>query len=163
MIRGSKSGLSISDLRALAARKREEAEGVISTVENWVNQLDQIEQGLRSVSASNSKNGHRGPGRPPGKAKVNVKNSHKTATGRVRNEANIGDSLAKMFAKRGNQPMGISAILDAVQKDGYATQSPNFRGIVNRALVNKKDGRFHRVERGQYNLTAKALAEVEKA
>lgn len=157
----SKGGLSVSDLLSLAETRKqqiqEQANAQIAGIDAAAREfLAKI--GVEDVQSANPTNGK------AHKVGVKVgKGAHTTKTGRVRNETNIADALVRMFVKRQNQPMPISAILDAVQKDGYTTQSPNFRGIVNRALVNKKDSRFHRVDRGQYNLTPKAYSEGQKS
>lgn len=44
--------------------------------------------------------------------------------------------------------MDVTSIAEQVQKAGYQTSSPNFRTIVNQALISS--GRFKRVARGQY-------------
>jgi hypothetical protein len=61
-----------------------------------------------------------------------------------------GDSLVAHLKKAlSGKTMGVSEVSDAVKKGGYQTSSPNFRTIVNAALINKKHG-FKRVSRGQY-------------
>ena len=44
--------------------------------------------------------------------------------------------------------MSVTDAAEAVQRAGYQTTSPNFRTMVNAALLNKK--KFKRVQRGQY-------------
>ena len=44
---------------------------------------------------------------------------------------------------------GRERAVDAVQRNGYRTTSPNFRTIVNQTLIKHTD-RFKRVSRGQY-------------
>lgn len=68
---------------------------------------------------------------------------------RPKNDANLVDALAKCLSGR---TMGVTEVAEYVQKQGYQTTSPNFRTIVNQALI--RDKRFKRVGRGQY--TAKA-------
>ena len=75
----------------------------------------------------------RGPGRPPG-------------SGRGRNAMSLVESLAATL--RG-KTMGVSEVSDAVQQAGYKTTSPNFRTIVNQALIGNPK-RFRKVARGQY-------------
>ena len=64
---------------------------------------------------------------------------------RPRNEANLVESLQKVLT---DKTMSVTEVSDAVQKAGYATTSPNFRTIVNQALI--ASGKFKRVSRGQY-------------
>ena len=45
--------------------------------------------------------------------------------------------------------LGVAEMSDAVKKSGYKTSSPNFRTIVNAALITNPD-KFRRVARGQY-------------
>jgi hypothetical protein len=64
---------------------------------------------------------------------------------RPRNEANLVESLKKVLT---DKVMSVTDVAEAVQKAGYATTSPNFRTIVNQALI--ASGKFKRVGRGQY-------------
>ncbi|HYD00479.1 MAG TPA: hypothetical protein VEB22_04575 [Phycisphaerales bacterium] len=66
--------------------------------------------------------------------------------GRGSNDATLADYLRR--ALTGNT-MGVTEVAEAVQKIGYKTNSPNFRTIVNAALMSKKNG-FKRVARGKY-------------
>jgi hypothetical protein len=45
--------------------------------------------------------------------------------------------------------LSVSDVAEAVQKAGYKTSSPNFRTIVNQALLANKN-LFRKVERGVY-------------
>jgi hypothetical protein len=64
---------------------------------------------------------------------------------RPKNDSNLVDALRGVLK---GKTMGVSEAADAVQKAGYATSSPNFRTIVNQALI--ASGKFKRVSRGQY-------------
>ncbi len=68
---------------------------------------------------------------------------------RARNDSNLVDALFQVLS---GATMGVTEVASAVQQAGYRTTSPNFRTIVNQALI--KDKRFKRVGRGKY--TAKA-------
>ena len=68
--------------------------------------------------------------------------------GRGSNAGTLADFLKR--ALTGNT-MGVTEVAEAVKKIGYNTNSPNFRTIVNAALMNKKNG-FKRVSRGQYTV-----------
>lgn len=67
---------------------------------------------------------------------------------RSRNETNLIDALAATLK---GKTMSVTDAAEAVRKAGYQTTSPNFRTMVNAALLNKK--KFRRVERGQYTAT----------
>jgi len=64
---------------------------------------------------------------------------------RARNDSNLVDALHKVLT---GTTMGVTEVAGAVQQAGYRTTSPNFRTIVNQALI--KDKRFKRVGRGKY-------------
>lgn len=66
---------------------------------------------------------------------------------RARNDSNLVDALARVLD---GKTMGVTEVSLAVQEAGYATTSPNFRTIVNQALI--KDKRFKRVGRGKYTV-----------
>lgn len=68
-------------------------------------------------------------------------------TGRTRpkNETNLIDALRAVLK---DKTMGVAEAAEAVQKAGYRSSSPNFRTMVNAALIKKK--LFKRVERGRY-------------
>lgn len=68
---------------------------------------------------------------------------------RPRNEMTLPDAIAKVLKKKG-KAMGVSEIADAVQDDGYQSNSANFRGIVNQTLIKEKQ--FVAESRGKYKL-----------
>jgi len=70
----------------------------------------------------------------------------RTAGGRVRNTASLGESIAAVMDGKG--PMTVGDILDGVLAGGYRSGSSNFRGIVNQTLI--KDKRFQSAGRGSY-------------
>lgn len=65
---------------------------------------------------------------------------------RPRNDMNLVDALAKTLQ---GTTLSVTELAEAVQKNGYQTTSPNFRTIVNQALI-KFPSRFKKVARGQY-------------
>lgn len=91
----------------------------------------------------------RGPGRPPKLGGPALATGQRTPSGkRFRNEMNLVDALASVLK---GKTMGVTEVSDAVQAAGYKTTSPNFRSIVNQALINKKNKRlFRKVARGRY-------------
>jgi hypothetical protein len=70
------------------------------------------------------------------------------AGARGSNDATLADYLKRALT---NNTMGVTEVAEAVKKLGYNTNSPNFRTIVNAALMSKKNG-FKRVSRGQYTV-----------
>ncbi|MFN0011744.1 MAG: hypothetical protein ACKVS8_08900 [Phycisphaerales bacterium] len=64
---------------------------------------------------------------------------------RARNKLPLADALAA--ALKGKR-LSVGDAGEAVRKAGYHTTSPNFRTMVNIALLNKK--RFKRIDRGVY-------------
>lgn len=64
---------------------------------------------------------------------------------RARNDQSLGEALAGVLK---GKTMSVTDAARAVVESGYRTNSPNFRTMVNAALLNKKV--FKRVERGQY-------------
>jgi len=64
---------------------------------------------------------------------------------RPRNEASLEVSLAKVLK---GKTMGVTEAANAVKKAGYKTSSPNFRTIVNQALI--RSDLIKKVDRGAY-------------
>jgi len=89
---------------------------------------------LASLDASIAKFGGaprrgRGPGRPRGQ-----------------NTSTLAGALAELLK---GKTMSVTQMAEEVQKAGYKTNSPNFRTIVNAAMIAHKD-LFRRVSRGKY-------------
>jgi hypothetical protein len=68
--------------------------------------------------------------------------------GRGASDGTLADYLKRVLD---GATMGVTEVAEAVQKIGYNTTSPNFRTIVNAALMSKKNG-FKRVARGKYTV-----------
>jgi hypothetical protein len=64
---------------------------------------------------------------------------------RPRNETTLVSALKTVLK---DKPLTVTEAAEAVQRSGYVSSSPNFRIIVNAALINKKN--FTRVDRGVY-------------
>lgn len=74
----------------------------------------------------------------------------RSSGGRVRNEVSLNDSIDAVLKKKGGA-MNIGDIVSGVLATGYNSNSANFRGIVNQALI--KDKRFVKAgARGSYQL-----------
>jgi hypothetical protein len=70
--------------------------------------------------------------------------------GRARNEVSLNESIIAVL-KKSSGAMQVGDIVKRVLASGYNTTSPNFRGIVNQALI--KDNRFAKgPSRGTYLL-----------
>lgn len=70
--------------------------------------------------------------------------------GRVRNDLSLPDAMAAVLSKAG-KALPVGEIVDGVQKNGYRSNSANFRAIVNQTLI-KERRRFSAAERGVYQL-----------
>lgn len=126
---GGLAGVSVSDLRReLAKRGRR-----VGTLERKRDRL------LAKVHALNSQIGEFG-----GATRAMVA-AAAGGRSRPRNEANLVESLQKVLT---DKTMSVTEVSEAVQKAGYATTSPNFRTIVNQALI--ASGKFKRMGRGLY-------------
>jgi hypothetical protein len=92
----------------------------------------------------------RGPGRPKGSGGVVAKSDGRRGGrgGRGGNTHSLAGALHRLLQGR---TLGVAEMADAVQKSGYKTKSPNFRTIVNAAvLASSNKHLFRRVDRGQY-------------
>jgi hypothetical protein len=68
---------------------------------------------------------------------------------RARNAVNLPEVIHQVLAKAG-AALSVGDIMDKVRAGGYRSNSANFRGIVNQALI--KDKRFTNSSRGMYQL-----------
>ena len=68
---------------------------------------------------------------------------------RARNAMNLPEVIHQVLSKSG-AAMSVEDIMDKAKAGGYRSNSANFRGIVNQALI--KDKRFTRSSRGMYQL-----------
>ncbi len=138
MPRGRKATLTIADLERMLEERRSsvvELQKKRDALQEKVDELDeQIAAAGGSVRATKAS-------APATKARRG-----RTAGGRVRNEASLGDSIAAVMAGKG--PMTVGDIMDGVVASGYRSGSANFRGIVNQTLI--KDQRFQSSSRGSY-------------
>ena len=64
----------------------------------------------------------------------------------TRNTMSLPEYLVKVLT---NTTLGVSEAAEAVKRAGYQTNSPNFRTMVNQALLANKT-RFKKIARGQY-------------
>jgi predicted TIM-barrel enzyme len=123
----SLSGFSISELEKVVRQRR----GRLGTLEKrrtkLARQLESLEAEIDSLGGITAKRGKR-----------------------VRNEHSLAESLVSVLKKNG-EPMKVAEIVDAVLASGHRTSSPNFRSIVNQALI--KDKQFSKGKlRGYYTV-----------
>lgn len=132
MARPSTNGFSIAQLEQMLSGRRAEVQRLEKQRARLARKLDKIEQRIRGLGGSV------GRGRPRGGGGT-----------RARNELNLPDAIEGVL-KGSGKPMKVGDIADAVQSKGYRSNSANFRGIVNQALI--KDKRFGAASRGLYQL-----------
>jgi len=131
MAKRTLSKVSTSELQTELRRRVRERDKLLRKRDRLVDQIEAIDADLDQMGVDLIESGgakRRGGGK------------------RHRNEMSLVDALHQ--ALKGKQ-MGVSELAEAVQQAGYKTTSPNFRTIVNQALITNTD-RFKRVERGRY-------------
>jgi hypothetical protein len=144
--------LSISQLERLLESRRREAAELERERGKLVQRLDVLQRRLSELSGDGgagrggrmrngttggrATRGGRGPGRPRGRR-------------RSRNAQSLVAVMESVLDRAG-KPMRVGEIMDAVQSEGYRSNSANFRGIVNQTLIKEK--RFTSAGRGIYQL-----------
>ncbi|MCC6659543.1 MAG: hypothetical protein IT437_01525 [Phycisphaerales bacterium] len=134
------SRVSTADLRAELTRRES---GLAKERDRLLLQLVEIEGQMGGRRGPGRPRGRRGPGRPRGRRPGARRRGR--PPGRSRNPNSLVASLKALLT---DKTMGVTEAAAAVQKAGYKTTSPNFRTIVNQALI--ASGNFRRVSRGQY-------------
>ncbi len=129
MAKSDLTDMSITALQSEIKRREKHAKSLAKRREKLVRQLAEIDAELAELGGMPG--GGKGGRRP-------------------RNESNLPDALADVLYQN---EMSVTEAADAVRAAGYITTSPNFRTIVNQALI--RDGRFKRVGRGLYTATSK--------
>lgn len=131
MAKGSRglSGLSIQDLhREIRARQRRVVK-LQRTRARLERRLDAVDAEIALSGGGGGRRGGTGMG----------------ARTRARNKLNLVGALGEVLK---GKTMSVTDVADAVRRAGYHTTSPNFRTMVNAALLKKKY--FKRISRGQY-------------
>jgi predicted RNase H-like nuclease len=139
------ANVATTDLQRELARRERQVDSLLGKRERLQAQIDDIDSELSALSVSA---GGGTSARGTGRGRSRKKGVHKKRTTRKRpkNDMNLVEALQKTLK---NKELGVQDIVDAVQKQGYKTSSPNFRTIVNQTLIiNKKQ--FKRVARGIY-------------
>ncbi len=128
--------ISTVDLRAELGR-REGQVGKLQTRHRVLSaELAQLEGELAAFGLTSGAGGR--AGRRP---RVMIPAGRK----RPRNDSNLEEALAKVLK---GKTMGVTEVAAAVQEAGYRTTSPNFRTIVNQALI--RSTLIKKIARGQY-------------
>jgi len=125
------SGLSISQLEQLLAGRKSELSEKVRERTRLMARLEQLEADIRRLGGAAGRRGRGG-----------------LAGGRARNAKSLIATLEDVL--KGGKPMKVGDIADAAQKNGYRSNSANFRSIVNQTLI--KDKRFSAASRGVYQL-----------
>jgi hypothetical protein len=134
MARPSTNGYSIAQLEQMLLGRRAEVQRLERQRDRVARKLDKIERRITALGGSV------GRGRPRGSG---------GGGRRARNEMSLNDAIEAVL-KGSGKAMKVGDIADAVQSKGYRSNSANFRGIVNQALI--KDKRFGAASRGLYQL-----------
>ena len=132
MAKSDLTGMSIEALQSEIKRREKQAKALQRRREKLVKQHAEVDA---EIAAIGGVPGGAGGGRRP------------------RNESNLPDALANVLY---HKELTVTEAADAVRAAGYITTSPNFRTIVNQALI--RDERFKRVGRGLYTATSKGTA-----
>ena len=135
MAKSDLTDMSITALQSEIKRREKHAGSLQKRREKLVKQLAEIDAEIASIGGL----GGGGGGRRP------------------RNESNLPEALVQVLT---GKTMSVTEAADAVQKAGYITTSPNFRTIVNQALI--RDKRFKRVGRGQYTASGASAPKTRK-
>ena len=125
---------SIAELQQALAQRRSQRGKLMTERKKLQGRLEQLD---REIAALDGKNGSSSSGGSGGSG------------GRKRNERPLPDVIESVL-KKGGKAMRVGDILTAVEQSGYQSNSTNFRGIINQALI--KDKRFTSASRGMYQL-----------
>lgn len=137
--------VSTSALRAELERREGAVGDLMSRHRELANELSKIEGELSALGVIPGAKGGRG-GRGVGRGRRRGP-SAAVPPGRKRhqNDSNLEQALANVLK---GQTMGVTEVAAAVQDAGYRTTSPNFRTIVNQALL--RSNLIKKVSRGKY-------------
>ena len=123
------AGLSVAELQAEIRRRQRATKSLHRRRANLLAKIAALDGQI--LAAGGSLNGAASGPRPGRK--------------RPKNDGSLIDALRAVLK---DKTMGVAEAAEAVQKAGYRSSSPNFRTMVNAALIKKK--LFKRVERGRY-------------
>ena len=128
------TNLSISQLERILRARRSELQRLARRRMKLGRQLARIDAQMRDLG------GDVGGGRMSGMG---------GGGGRVRNPQSLVKMIEGVLGKTG-KAMNVGDIAVAVQRQGYKSNSANFRGIVNQTLIKEKQ--FSQASRGMYQL-----------
>lgn len=117
--------LSVADLNRELNRRRKGGQSLLRKRAKLMEKVHELDARLRELGMAAGGTSVGGP--------------------RPRNESNLVEALAAVLD---GKTMSVTEVSEAVQKAGYQTTSPNFRTIVNQALI--ASGKFKKISRGQY-------------
>ena len=120
------TNLSLADLQSIMETRRSELNRLRKQRTDAQRKLDAIDKQIGKIEGAGSRGG-----------------------GRARNAMSLNDSIDEVLRGHG-KPMKVGDIVAAVEASGYRSNSANFRGIVNQALI--KDKRFVAAKRGMYQI-----------
>lgn len=127
--------ISTADLRAELGRREGQVGKLQARHRALTSELAQLEAELSAFGTAAVSGGGRGRrGRVGGGTRK-----------RAKNDSNLEQALARVLK---GKTMGVTEVASAVQDAGYRTTSPNFRTIVNQALI--RSALIKKVSRGQY-------------
>ncbi|MHC4991969.1 MAG: hypothetical protein ACYTGC_13425 [Planctomycetota bacterium] len=138
---GTLRSASLSQLEAEILRRQDKLEDLEARREELLVELRKINgeigklrgRGIRSANDGSRANGSRSSGR-----------------GRGRNRTSLVETLTHVLD---GKTLSVSSAADAALESGYTTRSPNFRTIVNQALLANPET-FRKVSHGKYTLKA---------
>lgn len=143
---GKLNVISTADLRAELSRREGQVGKLQARERELAAELAQVQRELAAFGlASAPAPARRGPGRPPGPRLAILRGPLAAGRKRHQNDSNLEAALAGVLK---GKTMGVTEVASAVQAAGYRTTSPNFRTIVNQALI--RSNLIKKVSRGQY-------------
>lgn len=150
---GSLRRISTGDLSAELQRRSQDISGLEAKRASLLDEVGMIDAEISVISAAMGAAGQKTTRKPVGRPKGSVGRPKKSVgrpkgsvgRKRPRNAASLEVSLASALK---GKTMGVSESAAAVKKAGYKSSSPNFRTIVNQALIRSE--LIKKVGRGQY-------------
>ncbi|HWB20761.1 MAG TPA: hypothetical protein VG711_10700 [Phycisphaerales bacterium] len=141
-LRSKLTGFSFEDLERELSRRKAEATRLWERRRELLSELAEVEGELSRISVQFR-------GRRIVGTRMRVQKDVRVARGgRPRNALNLVESLRKALT---GKTMSVAELVREVKSTGYKTTSPNFRTIVNQALLANRDV-FKKVGRGVYTV-----------
>ena len=144
--RPSLNVISTTALRAELERRQSQVNDLVNRRRELAAALEQIDSELDALGiAPGGRASRRIPGRAGRRGRAFATGGVPAGRKRHQNESNLEEALAKVLK---GKTMGVTEVAHAVREAGYKTTSPNFRTIVNQALL--RSDLIKKVSRGQY-------------